>query len=768
MAKLTELQVERIKEHMLHEDEALKIKFKAKNSQFENIKVLHSEVGAYEMQGWIANAPMKTRTPMTRKKEHARQFEDDIWCLFYKLGFRILNSDDKLRIQWGENDGEDKQLDVVAVGDDAIFVVECKCAEKPKKQNFQQTLNEMSLYKNGVAESLKQIYGKNKRVKFIFATRNYRIEENGDDAVRMANNSIYHLDENAYNYMNNLVNSYQTSVIYQFYGLMFKDELISTTPITIPALKGSMGGRNYYLFSIEPSTLLKIGFVLHRTKVNDSMAPTYQRLLVPKRLKGITKFIDDGGYFPNSIIINFAEPNKNLKIVFDPIHKEEDSSSEFGLLRIPNAYGIAYIIDGQHRVYGYSNSKYKEEHTIPVVAFQDMANEEQLRMFMDINENQKSVSKNLRIDLEEDLFWTSERLDSRMKALRSSTIKLLSSQSGNVLFNRISIGEDQADLSSVFFDKGLLHSGLLPKAKQTKWDGDTSTCLYDICETDINKAMIESRKRIVDYLNGCYDIAENCMDEDTRGTYLFSNRATYPFVTLAGLLHTYLCNCGKIQNNMSSKDRVAVVKPYIVALSQGLNTLPEEEDTFLKGSQGQPAEKRWLLSYQNIINMFDSEYCPSELKEWREMRDQDVQNEGESLKEEIRQLIRVLVFSTLQEVYGANYEKSIAKLKHDCESKIYEANEDNDEFNIDDEDWTDWIEIDEYKTIIEKNYANDKFAEVFGISLTDKATSKKEKLSWIGLVEPQKGKKKAAMTKSDVNRLWLIRDHLANFQPSEE
>ena len=80
------------------------------------------------------------------------------------------------------------------------------------------------------------------------------------------------------------------------------------------------------------------------------MAPTYQRLLVPKRLKGITKFIDDGGYFPNSIIINFSLSSAEREITFDPIHKEKNSNAEFGLLNIPNAYGIAYIIDGQHRV----------------------------------------------------------------------------------------------------------------------------------------------------------------------------------------------------------------------------------------------------------------------------------------------------------------------------------------------------------------------------------------------------------------------------------
>lgn len=269
MAHLTELQIEKIKERMLNDENALKIKFNARKTQFDTMKVLHSEVEAYENLGWIAGTPMKTKTPITRKKEHGRQFEDDIWCMFYNLGFRTLNADENLRIQWGDNEGEDKQIDILAVGDDAIFVVECKAAEKFKKQSFQHPLNEMELYKKGMAESLQQIYGANKRVKFIFATRNYRIEEDGDDAVRMKNSGIFHLNENSYNYICNLIKSYKSSVVYQFYGMMFKDELINDKPITIPALKGQMGGKSYYLFSIEPSTLLKIGFVLHRTKVND-------------------------------------------------------------------------------------------------------------------------------------------------------------------------------------------------------------------------------------------------------------------------------------------------------------------------------------------------------------------------------------------------------------------------------------------------------------------------------------------------------------------
>ena len=622
----------------------------------------------------------------------------------------------------------------------------------------------MVQYMEGMTESLRQLYGKDKRVKYIFATRNYHIVEGGEDDQRMKDNGIYHLDDNAYNYICNLIKSYQTSVIYQFYGLMFKDERINNKPITIPALKGSMGNKDYYLFSIEPSTLLKIGFVLHRTRVNDSMAPTYQRLLIPKRLKGITKFIDDGGYFPNSIILNFAEPSSDLRITFDEIHKEEDSDSIFGLLNIPNAYGIAYIIDGQHRVYGYANSNMKNKHTIPVVAFSGMESEEQLKIFMEINENQKAVSKNLRIDLEEDLFWTSSRLDSRMKALRSSTIKELSSKPGTVLYNKISIGEDSADLSSIPFDTGLSQSGLIPKAKNTKWVDESDAYLYDKNETDINKAMTEARKRIAQFVLGCYETASDKMTSEAKEEFLLSNRATYAFIVLVGSLHAYLVNSGMLSVSSTISRRNEVIAPYIEALANGLNTLPQEESTFLRGIQGQGAEKKWLLSYQNIINRVYPDYFPEDLKEWKEMRDQDLQNEGKKLKEDIRKQLRRLLFERLEQVFKSKWlSGNIAIIKNEVENRIIKSDGDREDFDLMEYDWRDYLEVSDYKDIISKNFSYPEFEEVFSINIGLPFKSKTEKLAWLNLIPEGKGKKASALTRSDINRLELINSHLAQF-----
>lgn len=763
MANLTEQQIEDIKAHMLHQEDALKTKFKAKNTEYITIKVLHNEVEDYEKKGYSEVSRTAKKTTMNLKKDSGSQFEDDIWCMFYKLGFRILNADENLRIQWGPNKEDTQQLDVVAVGEDAIFVVECKATTMPKPGNFKKELNGMEQYKNGVADALKQIYGKKKRVKFIFATRNYRFQEEGEDIQRMKQNGIFHLNDNSFNYITNLIKSYKEAVQYQFHALMFKDELINDDKIVIPALKGEMGGRTYYLFSIEPSKLLKVGFVLHRTKVNDSMAPTYQRLLVPSRLKGITKFINDGGYFPNSIIINFGVEDSGIDLHFTPSLGKTGTNAEFGFLYIPNAYGFAHIIDGQHRVYGYANSDHKDDNTIPVVAFENMLSEEQLKIFMDINENQKAVSKNLRIDLEQDLLWDAKRPDSRMKALRSSIIKELSGSSNHILYNLISIGEDSAKLSSAPFNNALQRSGLIPKANASQWTGNTDTCIYNINECDTEKAMRDSRKRITQFIDGAYNIIYDLLEDEKRNDFLLTNRGTFAFITLIGSLHSFLMKSDEFSFDSSINTRLDKLRPYLETLANALNNISDEESANLKGALGSGADPFWLHTFQNMVYKKFNDYCPEELIQWQETQDQSIQDEGNNLKDEIRIVLRKTVLSRLQMVYGVKWENSVYMLKNECERKILEQYGDNEDFDPSEHDWKDWIEVSDYKKIIEKNFSDQRFVEAFAINIGLPFKTKKEKLAWITMIETKKGKKQTPLTRSDINYLWRIQNHLSNF-----
>lgn len=122
----------------------------------------------------------------------------------------------------------------------------------------------------------------------------------------------YFYNDNTFEYVDSLLKSYRDAAHYQFMGLIMNGQLINKEKIEVPAIEGTMGDKTYYMFSLEPHTLLKIGFVLHRTRANEAEMPTYQRLLIPSRLKGISKFIDSGGFFPNSAILNFNEREAKL------------------------------------------------------------------------------------------------------------------------------------------------------------------------------------------------------------------------------------------------------------------------------------------------------------------------------------------------------------------------------------------------------------------------------------------------------------------------
>ncbi|EGO9160422.1 DGQHR domain-containing protein, partial [Enterococcus faecalis] len=272
---------------------------------------------------------------------------------------------------------------------------------------------------------------------FIFLTNNYILPD--VDLKYMDSKNIVHFDEETFNYYSDLTTHLGSAARFQLLGYLFSGQKIPELNNKIPAIEGKMGGYKYYSFSIEPEKLLKIGYVLHRNNANNQMMPTYQRVIKKSRLESIQSFVDEGGFFPNSLIINIDKQG----LLFDRSSSQvDDSISKLGILHLPNIYRSAYIIDGQHRLYGYANSEYAASNTVPVVAFVDLDKKEQVKLFMDINENQKAVSKNLRTTLQADLLWESDNVAERQLALKCRIAQRLGEDFDSPLYGRIIIGEN--------------------------------------------------------------------------------------------------------------------------------------------------------------------------------------------------------------------------------------------------------------------------------------------------------------------------------------
>ena len=749
MAFLKQIQVDQIKDKLVTDASRLGKLFKVKKSGYQHLSVDHSLVEDYLKEGWEREGkPLKTKTKIRKPKNHSKKFEDDIWCQFYNLGYRILNYDENFILPFSKNEEDKKQIDIIAVNDETILLVECKSSEKLKKaSSFKDEFDVLGHRLNGFKKALKQIFGEGKKVKYIFATRNLRINPNSEDLKRLDKTNSLYYNNNTYDYVNNLIKNYKNASFYQFLGLVFKNETINLNKIEIPAVNGKMGNKDYYMFSIEPSLLLKMGFILHRTRANESEFPTYQRLLVPSRLKGITKFIDDGGYFPNSIIINFN--TKKNKIKFEPHSKSGSTNSRTGMLKIPNSYGIAYIIDGQHRVYGYANSVFVENNTIPVVAFDGLETTEQLEIFMDINQNQKAVSPDLRLDLEEDLFWDSERADSRLKALRSSITKELGNSQSSPLYNKITVAEDKAELKFKPFIDALSKSTLLPIAKGNIYlEESLILSFYDINNQNHNDEMLKTKKKIVEFIILCYDYVEQNFSKlyYKDKSFIMSNRGTFPFISIIGKLNKFATENNNLDKQSSSTERLNQIEKYFKSLLDGLNNLSIEEEEKQMTLLGAGVETKWLRFFQTIINSKHPNYNPPELIDWKERQDEELQNKGRKFGVEIEKFMKKNILKNIKDLFKDNWELEINSIKRECLKRAEEEKERNykEGLGIKEIHWTEMFNINDYKSIIKKYFTKKPedygyepiedftpFRDFFSIDIGEGFNSTDQRIKWI-------------------------------------
>ncbi len=782
MTFLEKFQVKEIKDQLVSDLSMLGKLHKAKKSEYQHLSVEHSLVDDYLKEGWETEGKtLKTKTKIKKPKIHSKKFEDDIWCQFYNLGYRTLNNDENFVLPFSKSEGDKKQVDIIAINDETILLVECKSSDKLKKApSFKDEFDALGHRMAGFIKALKQIFGNDKKIKFIFATRNLRLNRDSEDLKRLKNINYFYYNDNTYEYVNNLIRNYKKASFYQFLGLVFKNQTINRNKITIPAVSGKMGKKDYYIFSIEPSLLLKIGFILHRARANESESPTYQRLLVPSRLKGITKFIDDGGYFPNSIIISFNTKKNN--IIFESHSKDSSSNSRTGTLKIPNAYGIAYIIDGQHRVYGYANSEYVENNTIPVVAFNDLNSIEQLEIFMDINQNQKAVSPNLRLDLEEDLYWDSDRADLRLKALRSSITKKLGNYQSSPLYNKITVAEDKAELKFKPFIDALSKSTLLPVAKGNKYiEESVIGSLYDTNNQNHNDEMEKAKKKIVDFIIICYDYAESNYSEVYKNTsFIMSNRGTFPFISIIGKLNKFATENNNLNKQSSSDDRLTQIKKYLKSLFDGLNNLSKEEESKQTTLLGAGVETKWLRFFQTIINSKHSNYNPPELIDWKERQNEVYQSDGRKYIKKVEKFMKETILKNLKVLFKDNWELEINKIKTDCQNRANDENTKKYKEGILETlgkvEWTEMFNITDYKTIIEKYWSKKPepvkddfvaFDKIFAIDIGE-GKNKKEVLKWISLFNSHRnqlaheGSKNEGINKKEVDFLKIIYDHFFN------
>lgn len=646
-------------------DHFSKISTKRINSKFSSYLFKNdkkSRKQEYLDEGWTLAKALKTTNKYQKAKVHSEAFEDKVWAVFAKAGFKWLNNSRNFKLKHSDNNKiPEKQIDVFALDDDCALIIECKSAENRKKRSFQKDINEIGQLIPKIEKNIYKVLNRKIQVAWIFATNNYVLSDN--DKARLKEFGVFHMNQDEIDYWWLLAKNLEHATKYQIFGKLFAHSPIPALSYKVPAIKGFMGENTYYSFSVEPEVLLKIGFVLHRTDSSRQAFESYQRMVKGSRIKAINKYIiEDEGYFPNSVILNLLTVDlegKSLGLQFQPLtDQNHDSSTELGILTLPSRYRTAFIIDGQHRIFGYGKTQNKYSDQIPVIAFEDLPAEEQTKIFIDINHKQKSVPKNLLRTLMSEFNWGSSSPDEAFDALKTRIIQRLNDDENSPLFRRIITAEESKTKLRCITLEYLLKNGINPsmffgivqKRKLIKtgylWTGD-----YD-----------ETLNKSLDFFFLCLGFLEtNCSNQwnigSGEGGFISMNVGISSYFRLLDDLIRHESILGFSPYNCSAKQLFLRLKPYLIPVSNFINNLTPSEIKNLRGSLGSGGVKKVLPEFKYAIHKEFSEYNPPGLTQWIKDSSGQFNPLAKQLGDKIQLALRDFVFRKLREMYGEKDER---------------------------------------------------------------------------------------------------------------
>ena len=686
----------------------------------------------YEKNGWILQRELSSAYRMKGPKPHDVLFEDKVWCVFAQLGFTFMNRGRDFALPYDKKDiNQTKQIDVFARDDESVIYVECKSSKERGRGDFKKELESWKAIKGGVENSIKQLFHDSKpKTKFILATENKTLGQK--DKERLEKLGGIHFDEEAIDYYLKMFGQIGIAARYQLLGTLFEGTEIPDLDNKIPAIQGKMGNHTYYSFSIEPDKLLKIGYVLHRSKANKNMMPTYQRIIKKARLKSVGEFISEGGFFPNSIIINLTA--KSSKLQFDSANTQVPTAiSKVGVLHLPKKYRSAYIIDGQHRLYGYASNPYSVNNSIPVVAFINLKREEQVELFMQINENQKAVPKTLRETLNSDLLWTSNSKIDQMKALCSRISIYLSEEKDSPFYDYISIGED---------NRVLTPGNLTSAIKKSNFLGVVTKSSIEKLGTFYKGDLDDTFNKLFEFLRlGFKYLTDNLTDDwqQQKDSFLFVNKGIYASIRLMSDIIDHLEFMGDIDTKKNTSEEMALaIEPYLDSLIRFVKQLDIDTKDKFSDMKGSTAPIRYWRKFQVAVKESYPDFTPEGLENYLKNENRALNVNTFEMIKDIEEYMRIDFKEKLTAKWGKDWawKKGVPeRVQDEAEDRMRKKNRTRSK----NEETTEWdnLNLIHYRKIADKNWQyvggdkkRVKFFEIHYSLPGEESLNKEDKTKW--------------------------------------
>lgn len=690
---------------------------------------LDLKLAGEQKDGWEVIRRNKRSIRLKKNKPTDRQLEDDLWCLFHDMGFKELNASRTFSIHVDNN--PPRQLDVFARDNETVFIVECTHSRDTGSKSVKALIDKIRAIRPDIINAIHNHYGRDPalKVKFAIATRN--IDWRDVDCQACETSQIAVITHDDLTYFQKLTGFLKTAARYQFLGRYLRGEGVDGLRTDVPATRGRMGGHTFYNFLMSPHDLLRITYISHKAKTSNDDLETYQRMVKPPRLKAIGRYIDEGGKFPTNIVINIkSEGGLN----FDIKGRFDDTAT--GILHLPGLYGLAWVVDGQHRLYGYAHSERgadRDRSVVPVLAYENLPLNEEIQLFVDINTQQVKVPRNLVNEIISSLNIDDPDPRKRLDALHARIVIRLDEYPSSPIRGRIlTVAQDKDHircLTLTSFVDGISGNNLVGSVPRASREIDAGPLAHP--SGDPGKTMGKTVVTISKYLALFADALEDHWRlGDDKGGYLCTNNGIRALLVLFRKVLTFAeANQGIKARALEADDIIEYVSPYVRHVVEYFKTASSSDiGAFRSRGSSLSGVEHNCFQMMAIIHDRDPSFETRELTDYISKQDIEGTKEAKVLIDDINEIIFDDVVDKLQAKYGkarnAWWEQGVPKGIRIASYERYTTESDGRELHQ-------FLTLSNYPEILQFEQNWDEFKDYYSFPENKSRRKKADQVAWI-------------------------------------
>lgn len=716
-----------------------------------------------EKDGWHVQRENKGSVRVRRAKQIDEILENRFWNILYRFGYSELNKNRHFCLTVGKGaSAAEKRVDVFAKDDETVIIAVCKSSKLPVKKALHKELDELSAAMKPMADAIRKHYGESFKPKIIWCFVTDNIRWSSEDLKKAKSLNVNVIQGLELIYFEEFSKKMGPAARFQFHAEYLVDQKVpALAGRKVPAVKTKLGGKTAYLFSALAKDILRVAFVNHRDLRDPSGSPSYQRIMKPARLREIGAFLDNGKFFPNTILLNF-----HRKPVFEQQAKDEVSSVAFGNLILPDRYKSCWVIDGQHRLYGttYASSEYN----VPLffIGFDTITPSEEANIFVEINSKQATVPPTLLSALEGEVKWDSSVPKERLSAIASRAVDLLNTRGGGALEGKvvspgITAGTSQP-LNVRSIQDRINQSGLVGSINPR-----TGEILHGPCWDGASEASLNRLVTLLDIHFEEVRLANPERWEMGKAGFLCTNFGVGSHIRLLSELIDYIASkLGFEPQAAETHDLYNSVRPYLEPVLSFIKTAnPEDFEKKFKVIFGSSGFHHYFFGIVDLIVGIAPDFSPEGYADFKRLSSDEVTDLADRQIKWIQKVVPSYLIDILRQIFSEGYfDQGVPKdIQKACQAKRIDDEADE---KLPVEAYLDWIQL--HKIATQKE-VRDSVKDVLSIRLQADAGGKHFYSGWFDainrirrIVAHPNGR---SYKDDDLQTLSLVVEHLANSLP---